>query len=175
NVKELGCDAYASSGHKFLLGPKGTGILYISESARDQITPMQLDDGMGFYTAIRGTGSMPEVIGLGNVIDWTKKIGRDAIYGRLMTLRNMLYEVLATTPHIVPKSPPPGSSMASQLVCFSVDDRDRHKKLSEHFAKNKVLVRGVNIHGVDFRVSVHLYNTEADIARFAEILRVGAA
>jgi selenocysteine lyase/cysteine desulfurase len=175
NVKELGCDAYASSGHKFLLGPKGTGILYISESARDQITPMQLDDGMGFYTAIRGTGSMPEVIGLGNVIDWTKKIGRDAIYGRLMTLRNMLYEVLATTPHIVPKSPPPGSSMASQLVCFSVDDRDRHKKLSEQFAMNKVLVRGVNIHGVDFRVSVHLYNTEADIARFAEILRQGVA
>jgi selenocysteine lyase/cysteine desulfurase len=55
NVKQLGCDAYASSGHKFLLGPKGTGLLYISEQARDQIKPMQLDDGYGFYTAIRGT------------------------------------------------------------------------------------------------------------------------
>ena len=63
--------------------------------------------------------------------------------------------------------------MASQLVCFSVDDRDRHEKLKEQFTQNKVLVRGVNIDGVDFRLSVHLYNTEADIARFEEILLKG--
>ncbi|MEZ6032326.1 MAG: aminotransferase class V-fold PLP-dependent enzyme [Planctomycetaceae bacterium] len=173
NVKELGCDAYASSGHKFLLGPKGTGILYINEQARDQITPMQLDDGLGFYTAIRGTSSMPEVIGLGAVLDWTRQIGRSAVFDRLMSLRNMLYSVLEKTPHVTPRSPPPGSSMASQLVCFSVDDRDRHEKLKEQFTQNKVLVRGVNIDGVDFRLSVHLYNTEADIARFEEILLKG--
>lgn len=175
NVKKLGCDAYASSGHKFLLGPKGTGILYISEQARDRIKPMQLDDGYGYYTAIRGTNSMPEAIGLGTVIDWAAQIGRDAIYDRLMSLRNALYGVLERTPHVKIDSPPPGSPMASHLVCFSVTDRDRHKKLQEQFAQDKVVVKGVGINGIDHRLSVHLYNTEADVEKFAESLKKGVA
>lgn len=175
DVKKLGCDAYASSGHKYLLGPKGTGLLYISEKAKDQIKPMQLDDGYGFYTAIRGTNCMPEAIGLGGAIDWVKQIGRDAVFARLMSLRNSLYEVLQKTPNVKIDSPPPGSSMVSHLVCFSVPDRDRYKKLQEQFAKDKVIVKGVGINGIDHRLSVHLYNTEADIAKFAESLKKGVA
>ena len=175
NVKQLGCDAYASSGHKFLLGPKGTGILYISERARDQIKPMQLDDGYGYYTAIRGTNSMPEAIGLGDVIDWFKQLGRDAVYARLMSLRNSLYEVLQKTPHIKIDSPPPESPMASHLVCFSVTKRDKYPQLQEQFQKDKVIVKVVGINGIDYRLGVHLYNTEADIAKFADSLRKGVA
>jgi selenocysteine lyase/cysteine desulfurase len=175
DVKKLGCDAYVSSGHKFLLGPKGTGILYISEKGKDQIKPMQLDDGYGFYTAIRGTNCMPEAIGLGGVIDWVKAIGRDAVFARLMSMRNSLYEVLQKSPHIKIDSPPPGSPMASHLVCFSVTDRDRYKKLQEQFAKDKIVVKGVGINGIDHRLSVHLYNTEKDIAKFGESLRKAMA
>lgn len=170
NVRQLGCDAYASSGHKFLLGPKGTGLLYISERARDQIKPMQLDDGFGYYTAIRGTNSMPEAIGLGAAIDWVAQLGRAAVFERLMTLRNSLYAVLHETPGIQLDSPPPGSPMASQLVCFRVLDRDRHARLQEQFSRDKVVVRGIGINGIDFRLSVHLYNTEADVQRFADSL-----
>lgn len=173
NVKELGCDAYVSSGHKFLLGPKGTGFLYISERARNEIKPMQLDDGYGYYTAIRGTNGMPEAIGLGNVIDWFKQVGRDAVFERLMFLRNSLYEVLRQAKHVRIASPPPGSSMASQLLCFSVTDRDRFPKLQEQFTKDKVIYRGVNVNGIDIRLSVHVYNTEADVAKFAESLNKG--
>lgn len=175
DVKQLGCDAYASSGHKFLLAPKGTGILYISAEARDQIKPMQLDDGYGFYTAIRGTNCMPEAIGLGATIDWFKQIGREAVFERLMTLRNSLYEVLEQTPNVKIDSPPPDSPMTSHLVCFSVPDRDRYKKLQEQFAKDRIIVKGVGINGIDHRLSVHLYNTQADIARFAESLKRGVA
>ena len=31
DVKAIGCHAYAASGHKWMLGPKGTGFLYISD------------------------------------------------------------------------------------------------------------------------------------------------
>lgn len=175
NVKQLGCDAYASSGHKFLLGPKGTGILYISERARDQIKPMQLDDGYGYYTAIRGTNSMPEAIGLGEVIDWFKELGRDAVYSRLMSLRNSLYEVLQKTPHIKIDSPPPQSSMASHLVCFRLTNREKYPQLQEQLQKDKVIVKVVGINGIDYRLGAHLYNTEEDVAKFAESLKKGVA
>lgn len=170
NVKQLGCDAYASSGHKFLLGPKGTGVLYLSEQARDRIKPMQLEDGMGFYTAIRGTSCMPEAIGLGGVIDWAKQIGHEAIYARLMFLRNSLYAVLQASPQIKISSPPPESSMASHLVCFSVTDREKQAKLQEQLARDKIVIKTVGVNGIDYRLSVHLYNTESDVDRFSKSL-----
>lgn len=175
NVKKLGCDAYVSSGHKYLLGPKGTGLLYISEKAREQIKPMQLDDGYGFYTAIRGTNCMPEVIGLGGAIDWVKKIGRDAVYERMMSLRNSLHAVLENTPLVKINSAPPSSPMASHLVCFTVTNQDKYQKLQEQFAKDKVIVKGVGLNGIHHRLSVHLYNTEADIEKFAQSLKAGLA
>jgi selenocysteine lyase/cysteine desulfurase len=41
DVKALGCHAYATSGHKWLMGPKGTGLLYISRDASAAIEPVQ--------------------------------------------------------------------------------------------------------------------------------------
>ena len=37
DVKDLGCDAYVSSPHKWLLAPKGTGILYIERSRQEEL------------------------------------------------------------------------------------------------------------------------------------------
>ena len=37
DVKELGCDVYAASPHKWLLAPKGTGILYIKRDVQPRI------------------------------------------------------------------------------------------------------------------------------------------
>ena len=170
DVKALGCDAYASSGHKWLLGPKGTGLLYINEKVRDQITPFVLDDGYGIYTAIRGTSNWPEIIGLGKSIDFVKTIGREAVAGRLMELRNQLYEAISSTKGTQIFSPPPGSSMACQLVCFSVVDRAKHPLLNEQFKQDKVVVKTVGIQGIDYRVGCHLYNSEKDISRFATSL-----
>ena len=37
DVHALGCDAYAGAGQKWLCGPDGTGMLYLSASLRDQV------------------------------------------------------------------------------------------------------------------------------------------
>ncbi|MFQ5629935.1 MAG: aminotransferase class V-fold PLP-dependent enzyme, partial [bacterium] len=39
NLHEIGCDFYVASGHKWLLGPKGSGFIYISEEAREFFHP----------------------------------------------------------------------------------------------------------------------------------------
>ena len=47
DVKELDCDAYVSSPHKWLLAPKGTGILYIERIARwNRAMTAQLHEGL---------------------------------------------------------------------------------------------------------------------------------
>jgi selenocysteine lyase/cysteine desulfurase len=39
NVKALGCHAYATSGHKWLMAPKGTGLLYVLEQRPIDLGP----------------------------------------------------------------------------------------------------------------------------------------
>src|SRR5207245_21412 len=37
DVRALGCDAYAGSGQKWLCGPDGTGMLYLSAALRERL------------------------------------------------------------------------------------------------------------------------------------------
>lgn len=41
DVKEIGCDLLAAPGHKGLLGPLGTGVLYVGEKAFEEIVPLR--------------------------------------------------------------------------------------------------------------------------------------
>lgn len=41
DVKEIGCDLLAAPGHKGLLGPLGTGVLYVGEKAAEEIVPLR--------------------------------------------------------------------------------------------------------------------------------------
>jgi selenocysteine lyase/cysteine desulfurase len=39
DVRALGCDGYAAAGQKWLCGPEGTGLLFVSEALREQMLP----------------------------------------------------------------------------------------------------------------------------------------
>ncbi len=47
DVRALGCDSYATSGHKWMGGPHGTGLLYVRRDRLDDILPTET----GAYTA----------------------------------------------------------------------------------------------------------------------------
>ena len=69
DVKALGCHAYATTGHKWLLGPKGIGLLYISADAADAIKPVQWMSGKKFVSGSTGVGPLVLVMGLGAAIE----------------------------------------------------------------------------------------------------------
>ena len=64
NVKALGCHAYATSGHKWLMCPKGTGMLYVSREPSEAIQPIQWQDARRYGAESAGVGPQPLVIGL---------------------------------------------------------------------------------------------------------------
>lgn len=51
DVQQLGCDFLAAPGHKALLGPLGTGILFVASDVADEVTPFRFG----------GTGSSVEI------------------------------------------------------------------------------------------------------------------
>lgn len=42
NLESMGCDGFSSSGHKWFMGPRGTGILYVKEKWASRIWPCTL-------------------------------------------------------------------------------------------------------------------------------------
>lgn len=42
DIEKIGCDSFSSSAHKWLMGPRGTGILYVNKKWAQQIMPSTL-------------------------------------------------------------------------------------------------------------------------------------
>ena len=47
NLAEIGCDSFSGSGHKWFMGPKEVGMLYVREEAVDRIWPNTVAPGWG--------------------------------------------------------------------------------------------------------------------------------
>ena len=75
DIEKLGVDAYASSGHKWMLGPKETGFLYLSKSLQEAFNPVFTSKGFKSYSASSGTRNVAQIIGLGKSIDIHNEIG----------------------------------------------------------------------------------------------------
>ena len=90
DVKALGVDTYASSSHKWMLAPKGSGLLYIRKEAQERIQPLVLSTGYNAYTAASGTRNVAQILGHGLTMDFHNAIGRDRVEARCRALSNHL-------------------------------------------------------------------------------------
>jgi selenocysteine lyase/cysteine desulfurase len=164
DVKALGCHVYATSGHKWLLGPKGTGLLYLSEELGKAIDPIALQSGRAAYSDSSGVSSIPSVIGLGAAIDYHLDPGMPRIEAHNLALRNRLYEALKDVPRIRVVSAPPGplaSPLLSYILPETVDATELHNRFREH---HNVVVKVVPKNWFNGqRISTHLFNTESDV------------
>ena len=164
DVRSLGCDAYVGTGHKWIMGPKGTGFAYINKDSATSIQPIEWEQGKRFVCGSTGVGSLPLVIGLGEAARAMKARGMRAVEQRTVALRNRAYAGLAKIPQITLYSPPPGP-LASSLVAFrlpdAVDSREFRDRLLN---KYKLVVKVAEKRWFNgTRLSPHIFNTESEI------------
>jgi len=163
DVKSLGCHAYATAGHKWLMGPKGTGLLYVSREATG-IEPVQWEDGRRFIANSTGVGSLPLAVGLGAAIEAMRARRMTAVESHDIALRNRAYAGLKEIPKLEVVSTPPGP-LATALVAarlpVDIDSRQVRDILRQ---RHDVVIKMVEkrwFNGI--RLSPHLFNTERDI------------
>jgi len=176
SVRTLGCHAYATSGHKWLLGPPGTGFLYLSEELGKTIDPISLQGGRLAYSESSGVTGIPSVLGLGAAIDYVNAIGIDTIESHNLRLRNRLYTALQSVPKLRVVSAPPGP-LASPLLTYMLPDAFesaafRKRMLDRHNIELKVVPK-VWLNGN--RVSTHLFNSEQQVDALAAALEAELA
>ena len=173
DVKALGCHIYAASGHKWLLGPKGTGVLYLSDELENRVDPISLQGGRAAYSSSSGVSSVCSILGLGAAFDYMSTIGAGRIETHNLALRNRLFAALQEVPRLSVVSAPPGP-LASPLLTYTFPDVIEsdmfRKRMSEKYKIELKTVPKDWLNG--HRVSTHLFNTEWDVNRLVEALKI---
>ena len=173
DVKALGCHVYATSGHKWLLGPPGTGMLYLSSELGDRVEVIALQDGRAAYTHSSGVCSIPSVHGLGAAIDYMTAIGIDRVLAYDLELHRHLHERLSALPKLRIVSANDGP-LASPLLTYvlppAIDSGELAGRLfnNHHVEIKTVPANWLNGH----RVSTHIFNSTEDVDRLASALEV---
>jgi selenocysteine lyase/cysteine desulfurase len=176
NVKALGCHVYATSGHKWLLAPPGTGLLYLSEELGTKIDIIALEAGRAAYTDATGVTSIPNVLGLGAAFSYLSAIGVERVEAHNLALRNRLFAALQAVPKLRVVSASPGP-LASPLLTYVLPDAYEsgafHRlMLEKHRIELKVVPKNW-LNGN--RVSTHLFNTEHDVDTLVAALKTELA
>lgn len=172
DVRGLGCDVYATTGHKWLLGPKGTGLLFLREGARSRVQLIAEQDGRKAQSESTGLIHWSGMLGLGAAIDYVSAIGLRTIEAYNLEMRNRLFEMLGKVPRVRVVSPAPGP-LASPMVSVQLPESvSPGEILSRLLEKHGVVVKGLPTLPNGIRFSTHLFNSVQDIERAIEGLRI---
>ncbi|WP_292391264.1 cysteine desulfurase [Methanosarcina sp. UBA5] len=180
SLKDLNCDFFATAGHKGLLGPQGTGVLYIKE-------PDVLDSasvGGGTVSDVEGctyvlepspacfeagTPNIPGVIGLGRAVEYVEKIGVPEIEAHEIKLSRETAKRLSELEHVEVYGPEDRAG----IVPFNVKGLHAHDVALILDQTKKICVRSghhcaiptIRFLNVDstVRASFALYNTEEEV------------
>lgn len=188
DVEAIGADFLSVTGRKFLRGPRGTGFLYASDIALDELEPFPLDlvsgtwtpDGYDVHETARRyeyfERSYAGVLGLGAAIDYALDLGMDAIAARIQSLAEYARDGLTQIPgvHVHDRGTHRGG-----IVTFTKDGVDVASLVSAIKAEGiNVSMSGPITARYDFdrhdltgvvRVSPHVYNTTDEIDRLLVI------
>jgi L-cysteine/cystine lyase len=177
-LDELGVDAYAVPGQKWLLGPEGMGALWVRRAFADATIPSMagylayasfdkdkggtLRDGARRFEA---TGfHRPSVIGLARSVGWlTMYVGFNWALERAARLSASAYVRLAAIPGVRMVTP---ANHGGTLVTFRIDGWTAATAVGELGPRVFAIIR--DLPPIDaIRISVGFWNTEEELERFA--------
>ena len=180
NVKGSGVHFLSADGHKWLLGPEGAAVFYVSKEALEELdlvwcgwmsveAPEEFErhDQPLKPSAKRfepGTRNNAGIVGLGESIKLLLEVGMEEVERRVLYLTDLLVEGLKEKGHRVIS--PRGEREKSGIVSF-VPQRADPRKVYKSLKALGVLV---SLRGGAIRVSPHFYNSEEDIEALLDAL-----
>jgi cysteine desulfurase/selenocysteine lyase len=184
DVRALGCDFYAFSGHK-MLGPTGAGILYGRRELLEAMDPFMSGGDMIKTVRVEGTTyhdlpwkfeagtqAIAEVIGLGAAVDYLSALGMDAVRAHEREITEYAYEALSDIDGLTLYGPPP--ARRAGVISFdlkgihphdlaTIADRDQVCLRAGHHCAMPLMTRlGV---AATARASFYIYTQKDEVDR----------
>jgi selenocysteine lyase/cysteine desulfurase len=140
-IRELRCDAFASGCHKWLYGPRGTGVLWASERARELLRPTipSFDDRASYGAWLTGgePAGPPDGVrltpggfhsfehrwALADAFRFQETVGAKRVQTRVRSLAARLKAGLEDVRGVRLRTPA-GAGLSAGLVCFEVEGID---------------------------------------------------
>jgi len=168
DLRELGCDSYSASSHKWFMGPKEAGVLYVKESRIAEIWPNIVAPGWGNdadpdVKGARKFESMGQrddacLAAVGTTADFHGAIGGPATEARVTELATALKQGLAELGMTLVTPMEPGFSGG---VCIIEVPGDRSTALRRLYEEHGIAGAGTG----GLRLCPHVYNTREHVAR----------
>ena len=174
DVTDLECDYYATSLHKWLSAPFGTGMLYVRKNKIANLWPLQAageckKDDIRKFEEI-GTHPCPNKIAIGDALTFHQGIGSKNKEARLIYLRDRWAKRLLKNDRIkLHTSLKPGKSCA--IATVEIEGIDTSAVAKELWDKYRIFVVAINHAGfTGCRITPHVYTTIEEIDRFADAM-----
>jgi selenocysteine lyase/cysteine desulfurase len=183
DMREIGCDFYASNGHKWLSAPKGTGFFYGKREKLVELSPAHVGAGSCEHVDIKnqvadlfttgqrfefGTRAWPLQAGFGVSLDWFEKIGWKKVYAHIAALSGYLKESILERSFLKLLTPIP-FEQSSGLVVFEAKGQSAGE-ISKELRENWAMPIRVIPHYNAIRISTAHFNNTDDIDRLMEAL-----
>jgi selenocysteine lyase/cysteine desulfurase len=189
DLHEIGCDSYATSGHKWLNGPQGSGILYIARERIDEVAcshagaysdnGYELPDTFSYNPTVQrheyGTRDAATILGIETALRLQERIGRGRIAEHGKALVDQCREALSEIPGLEILTPV-HPDMYHSMITFRLEGKIAGDITSALTNEHNLRCREVNERNLNaVRISWHVYNDTADIPKLTEAVRKIAA
>ena len=192
DVKKLGCDFMVFSGHK-MLGPTGTGCLFMREELAGELEPAVLGGGTisevstDNYKLAKppekweaGTPNIAGCIGLAEAVRYLKRVGVEKIEGHEKKLTKKIVTELAGIDGLKLYGTKNLENHAG-IVSFNVEGMNPHD-IASILSDSNIMVRSghhcamplmktLGCEGL-VRTSVYLYNTNEEINKLVDMIDI---
>jgi selenocysteine lyase/cysteine desulfurase len=176
-ISDLGCDYFATSLHKWLFAPHGTGLLYVRRDKIRGLWPLmaaspKMDDDIRKFEQV-GTRPAANTLAIAEALTFHQALGGARKEARLLYLRDIWTKRLLATGRVKMLSSlkPAPPRVTSSIAMIDVDGIDPGKLAAYLWDKHRIHTAGIvfdEFRGV--RVTPSVYTTLEELDRFCTVM-----
>jgi selenocysteine lyase/cysteine desulfurase len=174
DLHDLDCDFYVTSPHKWLLAPKGTGVLYIREELQQRLwvniasSDWRNYERKAYRFSNFGTSNLSVMVGFKAALDFFQTLGVERIYRRIHELAGSVREAIHRYPQLRTANASADSFYAG-LVSFEPVKGDLQGVVKECAARNIRTVGGPQ----RMRIATHIFTQRSELSAFFDAIERG--
>ena len=167
SIRDLNCDYYGSSLHKWLSVPLGAGMLYIKKENIANIWPLFAEGEKqgGDISRLNHTGTIPVAtdLAISDSIDFFHQIGAERKEARLRYLQNYWTGKVRHLPHVILNTPtdPARSCAIANVGIKGIKPADWADILFDKYKIYTVAIDSAGVHGC--RITPNVFTTTAEL------------
>ena len=172
DLNDMGCDFFTGSSHKWFIGPKEVGVLYVRDENISMLWPSIV--GVGYQSALDKGARKFETLGqrddsriaaMGKTVEFHNAVGKDRVEARIRDLAGLLKKRLTQKIQNIEFRTPSEAEWSGGVVVFNIHGVDLSHALDTLYHQFHIggAVFGGDLAGI--RLCPHIYNSPEQVEK----------